>query len=279
MSNFMRTFALPLLGLWVLLLLGGTVMSPALSQTPTEPPTASELLECARANWVEGTFHGLIRLELFRPDYSKTYRLEAWTEGADKALLRVLEPEEEAGSGYLRVGDDLWYYHPDVGQAIPLPPSALSESFSGTDASLEDLYRGTLGENYDVELLGSRPLLQGESTSEGDQIYRLQLLPKPDAPVVYGKLELDVRGSDCAILVIDYYDQRETLIREAKFSDFVTVGEGERVRVVPTVMTFDDFLVEGRRTVETLESYEFDIEIPDERFTLDCLVDGKCGSS
>jgi outer membrane lipoprotein-sorting protein len=273
----MRTFALTLLG--VAVLLGGTMLSPASAQTPTEPPTAAELLECARANWVEGTFHGLIRLELFRPDYSKTYRLEVWTEGADKALIRVLEPEEDAGSGYLRVGDDLWYYHPDVGQAISLPPSALSESFLGADASLEDLYRGTLSENYNVELLGSRPPSEDESTSEGDRIYRLRLLPKPDAPVVYGKLELDVRGSDCAILVIDYYDQRETLIREAKFSEFVQVGAEERERVVPTVMTFDDFLIEGSRTIETLESYELDIEIPEERFTLDCLVDGKCGSS
>ncbi len=269
---FRRSSVLPALGVIIVM-----VMSAFALQLQT--PTAEDLLECARRNWVEGTFHGVIRLELFRPEFSKTYRMEVWTEGTDKALIRVMEPQEDAGSGYLRVGDDLWYYHPDVGQAIQLPASALSESFLGADASLEDLYRGTLSENYAVELLGSRPPSDDESTAEGDQIYRLSLAPKPEAPVVYGKLELDVRGSDCAILVIDYYDQRETLIRQAKFSEFVQVGAEERERVVPTVMTFDDFLSEGSRTIEYLETYEFDIEIPEETFTLDCLVNERCGSS
>lgn len=259
--------------------LTGIAAGVGLFAQPSGEPTAEGLLACARRNWVEGTFHGLVRLELFRPEYSKQYRLEAWSEGAEKALMLVLEPEEDAGSGYLRAGDELWYYHPDVGQAISLPTSALSESFLGSDASLEDLYRGTLSENYDVELLGGRPASAEASAQEGDGIYRLRLVPKPEAPVVYGKLELDVRGSDCAVLVIDYYDQRETLIRQARFSQFVTVGEGERQRVIPTVMTFDDFLEEGSRTVETLESYEFDREIPPEQFTLACLVQGACGSS
>jgi len=262
--------------MFAMILLG---LGLALSAQSIQGPSAEELLECARRNWVEGTFHGTVSLELFRPEFSKAYRLEAWTSGADKALIRVLEPEDEAGSGYLRVGDELWYYHPDLGQAIQLPPSALSESFLGTDASLEDLYRGTLGEHYDAELLGSRPASEEESALEGDLIYRLRLVPKPEAPVVYGKLELEVRGSDCAVLIIDYYDQRGSLIRQARFSKFVTVGEGELRRVIPTVMVFDDFLVEGSRTVETLEEYEFDIEIPEETFTLECLVEGRCGSS
>jgi len=270
MKVMRNPLGLALLGLILLGAIGGGLKA---AQAPME------LLECARRNWVEGTFHGLVRLDLYRPEFSKSYRLEIWTSGADKALIRVLEPKEEAGSGYLRVGDRLWYYHPDVGQAIELPPSALSESFLGADASLEDLYRGTLAESYDVELLGSRPPSEGESAVEGDRIYRLRLIPKPEAPVVYGKLELEVRGSDCAVLVIDYYDQRETLIRQARFSGFVTVGEGERKRVVPTVMVFDDFLKEGSRTVETLEEYEFDVEIPEETFTLECLVEGICGSS
>ena len=276
MSKRMR---IPILMMLAAGLLTGIASGVGLLAQPSEEPTAEGLLECARRNWVEGTFHGIIKLELFRPEYSKQYRLEVWSEGAEKALVLVLEPEEDAGSGYLRVGEELWYYHPDVGQAIPLPTSALSESFLGSDASLEDLYRGTLSENYDVALLGGRPASAEESPQEGDVIYRLRLVPKPEAPVVYGKLELDVRGSDCAILVIDYYDQRETLIRQARFSGFVTVGEGDRRRVIPTVMTFDDFLEEGSRTVETLESYEFDIEIPPERFTLACLVQGECGSS
>ncbi|OGF54382.1 MAG: hypothetical protein A2Z21_09830 [Candidatus Fraserbacteria bacterium RBG_16_55_9] len=247
------------------------------AQVP-ENPTGEEILQCARGNWVEGTFHGLIRLELFRPEYSRLYRLEAWTEGEDKALMRLLEPEEEAGSGYLRAGDELWYYHPDAAQAVSLPLSALSQNFFGADASLEDLYRGTLNENFDIELLGVRPASTEESTAKDDRVYQLRLTPKPEASVVYGKLEMLVRASDCAILVVHYFDQRQTLIRQAAFSNFALVGAEGQKRMIPLTMIFDDLLTQGSRTIEEIESYEFDIEIPEEMFTVGCLVEVKCGS-
>jgi len=202
--------------------------------------------------------------------------MEVWTEeGGKPALIRILKPANERGSGYLSLEDELWYYTPEACQAIALPQSSLAQAFLGSDLALEDIYRGTLSEDYDAELLGTRP------TEEGDLIHRLRLTPKPEAPVIYGKLELDIRDSDCAVLLIDYYDQRETLIREAVFSKFVQI-DGDNPRVVPLRTVVDDLLVEGSRTVEVVEEpYEFGIAIPPERFTLECLVEGEeaCGSS
>jgi len=124
--------------------------------------------------------------------------------------------------------------------------------------------------------LGTRP------AEEGELIHRLRLTPKPEAPVVYGRLELEIRDSDCAVLLIDYFDQRGTLIREATFSEFVRIEvEGERPRTVPLKTVVDDYLIEGSRTVQVIETYEFGLAIPPERFTLECLVEGgaACGSS
>lgn len=237
-------------------------------------PDPLDLLECARENWVGDTFHGTIVLQLFRPEYSREYRMEVWVSaGGEPAFVRVLEPEEEAGSGYLFLEDAVWRYDAESGQVIRLLPSFRSEEFFG-DLTPEDLYRGTLSEDYEVELLGT------PSTEEGDRIHRLRLTPKPEAPVVYGKLELDIRDSDCAVLRIKYYDQRGSLIRRATFSDFVRI-EGENSRVVPLKTVVDDFLVEGSRTVEIIETYQFGISIPPERFTEACLVEGgkACGLS
>jgi hypothetical protein len=237
--------------------------------------TGLELLECARENWMGETFHGTILLQLFRPQYSREYRMEVWSdEGGERALIRILEPAEEQGSGYLLLEDTLWYYTPQAGQAISLPQSALSQSFLGSDLALEDVSRGTLSEDYEVELLGTRP------AEGGERIHRLRLTPKPEAPVAYGKLELEIRDSDCAVLLVDYYDQRLSLIREAAFSEFIRV-EGEKPRVIPLNVVVDDLLAEGSRTVEVIETYEFGISIPLQRFTLECLVEGEeaCSSS
>lgn len=258
----------------MLLILVGLWSGSAANEGQLDPV---QLLECAQENWVGDTFHGTILIQLFRPAYSTEYRMEVWSdEGGEPTFIRILEPEEEKGSGYLLLEDELWYYTPESSQtqAISLPQSSLTQRFLGSDLALEDVYRGTLSEDYEVELLGTRP------TEEDDQIHRVRLTPKPEAPVVYGKLELDVRDSDCAVLLIDYYDQRETLIREATFSDFVLI-EGDNPRVIPLKTVVDDFLIEGSRTVEVIETYEFGFSIPPERFTLECLVEGEeaCGSS
>ena len=241
------------------------------AQIPDDP-TGQDVLDCARDNLVEGTFHGTIRLELTRPDFSKTFVMEAWTEGGDKALIRIHQPADEAGSGYLQNGDDLWFYDPEAGVPISLPASALSEDFLGADLSLQDFYAGTLDESFNVELLGARPANDEESAVEGDRVYQVRLIPRPEAPVVYGKIEIRVRASDCATIRMDYYDQRETLIRQAVFGDFATVGDEDSRRVFPLRMVFDDLTQEGSRTVETIESYEFDIELPENTFTQDCLT-------
>ncbi len=236
------------------------------AQIPDDP-TGQDVLNCARSNLVEGTFHGTIRLELSRPDFTKTYVLEAWTEDGDKALIRIRKPENEAESGYLQRGDDLWFYDPEAGVPVSLPASALSEDFLGADLSLQDFYGGTLDESFNVELLGAR-----DAGDKGDRGYQVRLVPKPEAPVVYGKIEIRVRESDCATTRMDYYDQRETLIRQAEFSQFETVGEGDSQRIFPLRMVFDDLTQEGSRTVERIEDYAFDIELPESVFTKACLA-------
>lgn len=257
------------LGLLAFIISVGLTLGQA--QIPDDP-TGQDVLECARSNLVEGTFHGTIRLELTRPDFTKSYLMETWSEGGDKALIRIHEPEDEAGSGYLQNGDDLWYYDPEAGVPVSLPASTISENFLGADLSLEDFYAGTLDENFEVELLGARAAGEDESNVEGDRIYQVQLVPRPEAPVVYGQIEIRVRASDCATIRMDYYDQRDTLIRQAVFSEFVTVGGEDSRRVFPLRMVFDDLTKEGSRTVETFESYEFDVALSEDIFTQACLT-------
>jgi len=250
----------------VLLLLLGFVF-PASGQ---EPATADSLLECAQANWSSASFHGTLRIETFRPEFTRRFLLEVWsTADNERAMIRVLEPEDEAGSGYLLLDEDeLWFYTPEAGTAIALPTASLTQTFFGSDVAVEDLYRGTIGDRYTAELLGTR------ADDEGATIHRLRLVPKPEADVVYGKLELDMRARSCAVLQIDYFDQRDNLIREALFSDFVE----ENGLTFALSTEIKDLLREQSYTQETVESYEIGVPIPEARFTLPCLEDeAQCG--
>jgi len=236
-----------------------------------EPRSGADLLACARHNWVASSYHGLENLKIFRADFSKEFRMEVWSAQDNKqVMIRLLAPASEAGSGYLLKSDQLWYYSPAAGQAVPLPSASLSQAFLGSDLNLEDLYRGTLSEQYTVKLAGSR------KDKSGRLIDHLVLTPKPEAPVVYGRLELDLLDSNCAVLLIDTYDQRDSLIRETSFSDFVQRGE----RVIPTRTISNDLLHRGNYSESTVDpSFQLDIAIPPERFSLACLADdSQCGS-
>lgn len=218
-------------------------------------PSAVEVLEEVRAAWQPGSFHARAILEVQGDDEIQRWEFEVWSEGEDKALIRVLSPEEEAGSGYLVLGDEVWYYSPEVGTSIQLPSFALFEGTFGGAAALEDLFRGTLSEECEV------------SAESLDGSWLLVLVPKPTAPVVWGRLELSVRG-DYALLEMRFYDQRGKLFRTVRASDFIEV----QGRPFPTVIEIEE--ADGDRAVQRILVPEIGIDIPDEIFTLEFLEGG-----
>jgi len=117
---------------------------------------AEAILDRVNAAWQGDTFHAILTLDIVLGGQTKSHKLEVWTLGEELALIRVLEPEIDLNSGYLQLGDDLWYYSPTVG-SIKLPSVALGDALFGAGPSLEDLSHGTLSDDYDttVEIVES----------------------------------------------------------------------------------------------------------------------------
>ena len=213
--------------------------------------TPEEILGRVNAAWQGESFHGVVELEIVLSGQTKSHVLEVWTLGEDYALIRVLEPEEDAGSGYLQVEDELWYYSPLVG-SVSLPAIAIADAIFGSGPSLQDLSHGTLSDDYDASV---------EIVESG---YDLVLVPHPDAPVVYGRLEIRV-SADFALEEIAYYDQREAILQTATFSNVVEIGE----RRFATQIVIED--EGGDRTIQRIDDPQFDIEIDPSFFSLETL--------
>jgi len=231
------------------------ILSGGSAQADTVRP--HEVLERARAVWTIEAFHARIRWEITTEEKVTAYLMEIWMVGHDTGLIRILEPEEEAGTGYLLLGEELWYYSPLIGQAIPLPTIALHEGLLGSGMALDDLFRGALADRYRIEFAAEQP----------ETGYVLYLYPLPGEPLVYGRLAVTLRA-DYALLGIEYYDQRGGLIRTARFSEFTEVGG----RLVPFVTTIEE--TGGDRTVQTIESLVLDPAIDPAIFTIGHLEGG-----
>ena len=212
---------------------------------------AKSILSRINSAWKGESFHGVIGLDISLSGQTKSYKLEVWTLGQEKALIRVLEPEIDLNSGYLQLGDDLWYYSPSVG-AIKLPSAALGGTLFGAGPSLDDLSRGTLSDDYNAT---------AEPTEGG---YFLTLIPHPDAPVVYGKLEIWV-SNDYVLERLIYYDQRGDVLQTADFTDVIEVGK----RKFATTIVIEDAY--GNKTIERIENPEFDVELDSSLFSLDAF--------
>lgn len=232
-----------------IVLMGFSALAQEDAQTTLD---ADVILERVNSAWQGDSFHAILVLDIVLDGQTKSHKLEVWTLGEELALIRVLEPEIDLNSGYLQLGDDLWYYSPAVG-SIKLPSVALGDALFGAGPSLEDLSHGTLSDDYDVAV---------EADPAGDGGYFLTLIPHPDAPVVYGKLEIWV-SADYVLEQLVYYDQRGNIVRTAKFTDVIEVGE----RKFATTITIEDAY--GDMTIERIEQPQFDLELDATFFSLD----------
>jgi len=218
---------------------------------------AQAILDRVNAAWQGDSFHGIMRLEITLAGATKAHALEVWTLGEELALVRVLEPEVDLNSGYLQLGDDLWYYSPVVG-SIKLPAMAIGDALFGAGPSLADVSRGTLSDDYDVTV----EEIDSSTNEESEARWFLTLVPHLDAPVVFGQLEILVTA-DFVMEMLIYYDQRGEVLQTAVFSDVIELGER---KFATTIVIEDSF---GDRTVQRIESPLFDVELDASFFAIE----------
>jgi len=227
----------------------GMLLVSMISSAQSENLSAEDLLNRVSAAWQGESFHGVMSLEITRGEQTTSRRLEVWTLGESLALVRILEPADEEGSGYLVRGDDMWHYAHGIG-AIPLPAIALGDALFGAGPSLNDLSRGTLSEAYDVV---------AERTDTG---HFLSLTPHDDAPVVFGRIELWA-DHDFTLERMLTYDQRNGLLQTAVFTDIVQLGD----RQLATTIVIEDAW--GDRTIQRIEWARFDEDLDESFFQLE----------
>ena len=61
-----------------------------------------------------------------------------------------------------------------------------------------------LPRDYDAKIIGEEKMNEFEA-------YHLELKPHPDAPVVYGKLEVWLRKTDAAPIQWDFYNEKSII--------------------------------------------------------------------
>ncbi|MGQ9617940.1 MAG: outer membrane lipoprotein-sorting protein [Candidatus Aminicenantia bacterium] len=123
--------------------------------------------------------------------------------GKEKVVVVILEPAKEKGLATLKIGKNVLNYIPSIERTIKLPPSMMNESWMGSHFTNDDLVRGSsLERDYYSELV-----------KEDSQRYYIELKPKPDSAVIWGKVEMEVEKGTYIPLKVHFYNEKGERVR------------------------------------------------------------------
>jgi hypothetical protein len=144
---------------------------------------------------------------------------------------------------------------------MKIPSSMMMGSWMGSHFTNDDLVRESrLEDDYTFEL-------EERQGDDGSALYHLTLLPRPEAPVVWGKVVLEIDQATYVPTWEEWYDEEGTLVRRAVFEDIQDVGG----RHVPMTMRIEPEDKPGEFTEITYQKIKFDVPIDDDFFSIQNL--------
>jgi outer membrane lipoprotein-sorting protein len=223
-------------------------------------PTAEEIIRKAMDHYRGLTSTGEMTMTIHRPDWQRSMTIRAWTAGDKQTLVRVVAPSKDAGNGTLLKDDNMWTYTPRINRIIKIPSSMMSQNWMGSDFSNKDVSKSTdIIDQYDHTLLETRE-------EDGHLAYVIESVPHEEAAVVWGREVLVIRD-DWVLLEQQYWDQAGVQVKALRTLEVAEMGG----RAVAKVMRMAQLDAPGEWTELRTDSVEFDMELPDNLFTLSNL--------
>lgn len=233
-----------------------TILLPAFGIAQT--PDAKEIVNRAENNSLgEKSSYCEMSMTIVRPKWERTLKMKLWTKARDKALTLITYPAKEKGQTFLKVGSNMWNWLPSINRMIKIPASMMSQGWMGSDYTNDDVLKeSSLTNDYNHTLLG-------EEAFGGFNCYKIEMKPKPDAAVVWGKLITWISKSDYLMLKTEYYDEDGYLVRTEVASDVKEMG-GRKVAAHIEIIPADK---PNQKTVIVLDAIKFNIDLNDNTFS------------
>ena len=239
----------------LVLSVGLGLFSPAFA---TDEQRAREIVDRVDRLLRGDSSRGIVTMQIVTENWQRSLTMQILSQGTQNALVRIQQPKKEAGTATLKVDNNIWNYLPKVSRTIKIPSSMMMASWMGSHFTNDDLVKDSrLVRDYFLEIAF-------EGDRDGAPVYEFLLTPRPEAPVVWGKIELEVRQDDLMPTWQRYYDEDGTLMRELRFSAYTTLGG----RLVPARMVMQPQDKPQEQTVIVYDALEFDIPIAADTFSL-----------
>ncbi len=178
-----------------------------------------------------------------------------------KSFSEITAPEKDAGNRFLLIDQEMRQYNPRLKKDIKISPSMMLQSWMGSDFTNDDIIKeSSITKDY-------FHTLEGTETVDGHLCYRIILMPKPEAAVVWGKIVYYARKSDYLPVLEEFYNEHGVKKKVMTCGGFKMMHD----RIIPTTYKMQTVGKEDRYTMMNILYVKFNEKIPDSVFTLQNL--------
>jgi outer membrane lipoprotein-sorting protein len=196
-------------------------------------------------------------MTVVRPSYDRKISFKSWTKGKDKSLTLITSPARDKGQTFLKRGNEMWNWNPVISRMIKLPASMMSQGWMGSDFTNDDIM------NESSIVVDYTHTVVGDDVIEGFDCYKIELIPRAEAEVVWGKIHMWISKNDFLMLRNQYFDEDDYLIRTENGYD-VREMDG---RLLPSRFELIPEEEEGHKTIVEIITIKFNDNYDDRFFS------------
>lgn len=197
-------------------------------------------------------------MTIVRPKWTREMSMKSWSEGTENSLILVTGPARDKGTAFLKRNEEMWNWQPTIDRVVKLPPSMMMQSWMGSDFTNDDLVKQSSIVNDYVHTLEKDTVIQGYDC------FKIKMVPKEEAAVVWGKVVQYVSKQDYLQMLVKFYDEDDFLINTMLMSEIKEMGG----RTIPTKMEVIPAENPDQKTMIVYKDIEFDIKIPENFFSM-----------
>lgn len=237
-------------------------LSLLISQEDARAITAREIIEKSDEAVRGNTQIGIFEITVKTRRWTRTMKMKSYEiRKAKKSFTEIYAPKKDAGNRFLLIDKNMWHYVPKLQQTVKISPSMMLQSWMGSDFTNDDIVKeSSIVNDYTHAIIG-------KETIDGYPCYKIQLSPKPDAAVVWGKILYYARESDYLPVREEFYNEHNVLKKVMTCSIFKRMHD----RLIPTHYRMQTVKKKNRYTLMEIKRVKFNVSIPERIFTLQNL--------
>ncbi len=190
-------------------------------------------------------------MTVIKPNWSRKISMKAWTLKPDYTLILITGPARDKGTVTLKRKNEIWNWIPSIQRVIKIPPSMMLQPWMGSDFTNDDLVKeSSIVDDYTQTLIG-------EEKIEDYNCYKIKLVPKPEAGVVWGQVIMWISKKGYLELKTDFYDEDGALVKSMIGSKVKKMGG----RTIPTHIEMIPVNKPGEKTVLDYQYIKFNVKL------------------